>query len=372
VAEVQGVCDKRFGAVRDALAESLEGDDVGASAAVYLDGELVADVWGGYADASRTSGWERDTITNVWSTTKTMLALCALILADRGDLDLAAPVARYWPEFAAAGKEGVLVRHLLAHTAGLPDWDDPVTVAELCDWPAATARLAAQAPRWEPGALAGYHSLTQGFLVGEVVRRVTGRSLGVFFAEEVAGPLGADFHIGLPAEHDARVAPVIAPPDSPSGDWVAAPPGSPAAGPTRGPGIRVSDGNSVAWRRAQIPSASGFGNARSVGAVQSVLACGGTARGVRLLSPAGCEPARQEQYHGVDQILGTSIRYGMGYGIFDRSCGWGGWGGSLVMVDLDARMTVSYVMNQMLDQRDGGYRGLGIVMAAYDGLQQPA
>ena len=364
--EIRGLCDERFEAVREALAESLDKDDVGASAAVYLHGEPVVDLWGGYADAARTIPWGPDTITNVWSTTKTMTALCALVLADRGDLDLAAPVARYWPEFAAAGKQSVQVRHVLAHTAGLPDFDGPVTAGDLYDWPAVTARLAAQAPRWEPGTAAGYHSLTQGFIVGEVIRRITGRLPGGFFAEEIAGPLGADFHIGLAAEHDHRVAPGIAPPSSPSGDWV---PASPAGGPA-GPsgGIRLSDGNSLAWRRAQIPAASGFGNARSVAAVQSVLACGGTARGVRLLSPAGCDLARQEQYRGVDQILGASMRYGMGYGIFNRSCGWGGWGGSLVMVDLDARMTVSYVMNQMLDQGQGDYRGLGIVMAAYEGL----
>jgi len=368
------VCDERFGAVRQALAESLDEDDVGASAAVYLDGEPVVDIWGGYADAARTIPWERDTITNVFSTTKTMVALSALLLADRGDLDFDAPVARYWPEFGAAGKGGVLVRHVLAHTAGLPDFDGPLSVADLYDWGAVTARLAAQAPRWEPGTLAGYHSLTQGFVVGEVIRRLTGRPAGVFFAEEVAGPLGADFHIGLPSEHDHRVAPVIAPPSSPSGDFAAAAPSSadPAEG-TRpgadaGPGIRVSDANSLAWRRAQIPAASGFGNARSVAAVQSVLAGGGTARGVRLLSAAGCEPARREQYRGTDQVLGSSMRYGMGYGIFERSVGWGGWGGSLVMADLDARMTVSYVMNQMLDQNVGDYRGLGIVVAAYEGL----
>ena len=172
--------------------------------------------------------------------------------------------------------------------------------------------------------------------------------------------------MGLPAEHDHRVAPVIAPPSSPSGDWIASAPSGARASTETGAEIRVSDGNSVAWRRAQIPSASGFGNARSVAVVQSVLACGGTARGVRLLSPAGCELARQEQYRGFDQVLGASMRYGMGYGIFDRSCGWGGRGGSLVMVDLDARMTLSYVMNQMLDpgsrrlprprDRDGGLR----------------
>jgi CubicO group peptidase (beta-lactamase class C family) len=373
VAAIQGTCDERFKAVRAALAEALDTEDVGACAAVYLDGEPVVDIWGGYADAARTIAWEPDTITIVWSTTKTMTALCALVLADRGELDLAAPVARYWPEFAAAGKQDVQVRHVLAHTAGLPDLDGPVTAGDLYDWPAVTARLAAQAPRWEPGTAAGYHSLTQGFILGEVIRRITGRTLGVFFAEEIAGPLGADFHIGLPAEHDHRVSPVIAPPGSPSGDWVAAPPaaglgaGAPAqAGP--GGGIRVSDGNSLAWRRAQIPSASGFGNARSVAAVQSVLACGGTARGVRLLSPAGCALARQEQYHGVDQVLGATMRYGMGYAIFDRSYGWGGWGGSLVLVDPEARMTVSYVMNQMLDQGIGDSRALSIVVAAYEGL----
>ena len=373
MAEVQGVCDERFGAVRQALAESLDQDDVGASAAVYLDGEPVVDIWGGYTDAASTVAWQRDTITNVFSTTKTMVALCALILAGRGDLDFDAPVARYWPEFGAAGKDGVLVRHVLAHTAGLPDFDGPLSAGDLYDWGAVTARLAAQAPRWEPGTLAGYHSLTQGFVLGEVIRRITGRSAGAFFAGEVAGPLGADFHIGLPAEHDYRVAPLLAPPSSPSGDWVASPPSAAQDAGTRsdaeaGPGIRVSDANSQAWRRAQIPAAAGFGNARSVAAVQSVLAGGGTARGVRLLSAAGCEPARQEQYRGVDQVLGTSMRWGMGFGIFDRSVGWGGWGGSLVMVDLDARMTVSYVMNQMLDQSLGDYRGLGIVMAAYEGL----
>ena len=371
MAEIRGVCAARFGAVRAALAESLEKDDVGASVAVFVDGEPVVDIWGGFADAARTIPWQRDTITNVWSTTKTMVALCMLILADRGEVDLAAPVAWYWPEFGAAGKDGVQVRHVLAHTAGLPDFDPPVTAADLYDWSAVTARLAAQPLCWVPGTAAGYHSLTQGFVLGEVIRRVTGRPAGEFFAAEVAGPLGADFHLGLPAEHDHRVAPLLAPPSAGSGDWVASAPAQAGAGaPAEAPGaaIRVSDGNSEAWRRAQIPAASGFGNARSVAAVQSVLACGGTVAGVRLLSAAGCEVARQEQFRGLDRMLGTTMRYGMGYGMFDRSVGWGGWGGSLVVADLDARMAVAYVMNQMLDQGQGDYRGLGIVLAAYDGL----
>ena len=361
MADIQGVCDTRFDAVRDALAASLDKDDVGASAAVYLDGEPVVDIWGGYADAARTVPWQRDTITCVWSVTKTMTALCALILADRGDLDLTAPVARYWPEFAAAGKEGVQVRHLLAHTAGLPSWDEPMTVEDLYDWPLATARLAAQAPHWEPGALAGYHAVTQGILVGEVVRRVTGRPLGVFFAEEVAGPLGADFHIGLDERLDGRVAQIIAPPSVPADSRFT----GDAAGLAPNPLIEPDVANTAAWRRAGIPSAGGYGNARSVAAVQSVLACGGTVRGVRLLSRAGCERAREVQYRGHDQVLGGPMTWGTGYAIFGNYCTWGGWGGALVMADLDARVTVAYVMNQMLDQGAlGDDRALEIVLAA--------
>jgi CubicO group peptidase (beta-lactamase class C family) len=366
---IQGICADRFGEVRETLATLLAGDDVGAAVAVYVDGEPVVDIWGGYADAARTVAWERDTITNVWSTTKTMTALCALILADRGDLDLDAPVADYWPEFAAAGKGGVRVRHVLSHTAGLPTWDEPMATEDLYDWKTATARLAAQAPRWEPGTQGGYHAVTHGYLVGEVVRRVTGRGLGTFFAEEVAGPLGADFHIGLPAEHDHRVVPIIPPASVPHPE---------AADPRDRPGnppIPPAVANTVAWRRAEIPAANGHGNARSVGAVQSVLACGGTARGVRLLSPEGCERVFEEQFRGVDQVLGMPMRYGIGYGLAGgwlpnpRSCFWGGWGGSMVVVDLDARMTVAYVMNRMLDPTAGGdERALLIVMAAYEGL----
>jgi CubicO group peptidase (beta-lactamase class C family) len=367
MAEISGSYDELFVAVPSTLAGFLDAGDAGGSVAVFVDGEPVVDVWGGFADAARTVPWQRDTITNVWSVTKTMTALCALILADRGELDLSAPVARYWPEFAAAGKDGVLVRHLLAHTAGLPDWDEPLTADQLYDWPAVTARLAAQATRWEPGTATAYHSLTQGFLVGEVVRRITGRSMGDFFAAEVAGPLGADFHIGLAAEDDHRVAPTVPPPGR-SEDYVASAPAgtAPARAGTR---IRVRDGNSTGWRRAQIPAASGFGNARSVALVQSVMACAGTVGGVRLLSPAGVEAAWAEQFRGEDRLLGRSVRWGLGYGLFGSTYGWGGWGGSLVMVEPGSRMAVAYVTNQMREPgpaSDG--RGLEILMSAYDGL----
>ncbi|MFJ8111628.1 serine hydrolase domain-containing protein [Streptomyces sp. NPDC096132] len=369
--DIEGLCEPRFAAVRAALAASLGKDDVGASVAVYLDGEPVVDIWGGYADADRSVRWERDTLTGVNSTTKNMTALCALILADRGQLDLSAPVAAYWPEFAAAGKESVLVRHVLSHTAGLPDLSGLNAVQDLYDWQGATARLAAQAPEWEPGTAAGYHALTFGFLIGEIVRRVTGRSLGEFFAEEVAKPLGADFHIGLSAEHDHRVAPLIPPPSLTDEYASSAPPGPDGTRREHtGPAIRVKDANSVAWRRAEIPAVNGFGNAHSVALLQSVLANQGTAAGVRLLSPQGCEPAWQEVFRGEDRVLRTPMSWTLGFGKFGNTFGWGGWGGSLVASDPDSHMTVAYVMNQMIDrEQQEDNRGMEIIMAAYSGLR---
>jgi CubicO group peptidase (beta-lactamase class C family) len=201
--------------------------------------------------------------------------------------------------------------------------------------------------------------------VGEVVRWITGQSLGDFFAREVAGPLGADFHIGLSAGHDHRVARTVPPPSRDEDYAASAPDGSAPAAATA---IRVRDGNSVAWRRAQIPAASGFGNARSVARVQSVLACGGAVRGVRLLSPAGCDRAREEQFDGLDRCLGRPVRWGLGYGLFGSTYGWGGWGGAIVMIEPAARMVVAYVPNQMREPADDT-RGMEVVMAAYDGLQ---
>ena len=364
MADLQGSYDELFATAPTVLAKLLDDGDAGGSVAVFVDGQPVVDVWGGFADRQRSNPWQRDTITNVFSVTKTMTALCALILADRGQLDLDAPVGRYWPGFDAAGKDKVLVRHLLSHTAGLPDWTGPIE--EAYDWPSATARLAAEAPQWEPGTAAGYHSLTQGFLVGEVIRRITGRSVGGFFAAQVAGPLGADFHLGLPAEDDHRVALTIPPPGQ-NQDYVAAAASSNAP-PTAGTALRVRDANSVAWRRAQIPAASGFGNARSVALVQSVLACGGAVRGRRILSQAMCDRAREAQFDGVDRVLGRSMRWGLGYGLFGRALGWGGWGGAIVMIEPDSHVVVAYMTNQMREPADDT-RGMEVIMAAYDGLQ---
>jgi CubicO group peptidase (beta-lactamase class C family) len=373
VADIKGSWDPRFEGVVSKLGSSLDaGTDVGAAVAVFLEGEPAVDIWGGYVDESQSSPWEQDTITNVWSTTKTMTFLCALMLADRGELDFHAPVARYWPEFAAGGKSSVEVRHLMSHTAGLSGWTEHLEPEELVDWERCTSLLAAQEPWWEPGTASGYHALTQGFLIGEVVRRITGVSIGTWFATEVAEPLGADFFIGLPGSEDKRVSLVIPPP---SIDFGALDPTSIPVRTFSNPPLDATMPRHQWWRRAEIPAANGHGNARSVAMVQSVVAGGGEARGVRLLSSKGCEAVLEQQIDGFDLVLGMQYRFGMGYGlstelmpIGPRACFWGGYGGSLIVVDLDARLTVCYVMNRMESGLQGDLRGANIMLAAAAGL----
>ncbi len=369
MAEIEGTWDPRFGAVVDALSSSLDaGTDVGASVAVLVDGQPVVDVWGGYVDEAHSSPWKQDTLTNVWSTTKTMTFLCALMLADRGELDFYAPVAEYWPEFGAAGKEGIQVRHLMGHTAGLPGWSEPLRSEELADWDRCTSLLAAQESWWEPGTASGYHAVTQGYLIGEVVRRITGDTIGTWFAREVAGPLGADFHIGLPESEDTRVSFVIPPPPM---DLDSFTPSEIAIRAMTNPLLDATYPQHAWWRRAEIPAANGHGNAMSVALVQSVIAGSGEARGVRLLSEKGCEPIFDEQADGIDLVLGLPNRFGMGYGlstemmpIGPRACYWGGYGGSLIVMDLEAKLTVCYVMNRMDNGLQGDFRGATIMLAA--------
>jgi len=376
--DVKGSFDGRFKALRDILAANLEsGEDLGASVAVTVEGHPVVDLWGGWCDEGRQSPWGEDTITNVWSTTKTMTNLCALVLADRGLLDVDAPVARYWPEFAANGKEGVLVRQVLSHTSGVSGWAQPVTVEDIFDWERSTAMLAAQAPWWEPGTASGYHALNQGHLVGEVLRRIDGRSLGRFFAEEVAGPLGGDFHIGLDPSDDHRVSDVIAPPPLDI-DLATLDMDSVAVKTFTGPAPDASVANTTAWRRAEIGAANGHGNARSVARIQAVVANGGTLDGVSLLSPSTVDLIFCEQSNGVDLVLGLPLRFGIGYGLTDpetfaflpsgRVCHWGGWGGSVIIVDVERHLTIAYVMNKMAGGLVGDLRGFSLVTAAYEAL----
>ena len=363
--EIDGVCDAKFAAVKDAFAKNFaEGLEVGASFAATVNGEIVVDLWGGDRD-EHGKPWERDTIVNVYSTTKTMTALSALLLADRGQLDVHAPVARYWPEFAANGKADVKVSHLLAHASGLSGWEAPLKAEDLYDWDKATSLLAAQAPWWKPGERSGYHAITQGYLVGEVVRRISGKSLGTFFREELAQPLGADFWIGLPASEDARVGDLI-PPPRPENPPPPAPAGSIAA-KMGNPAVNALEPRTRAWRAAEIPAAGGIGNARSVAQVQTVLANLGAANGKRIISEAGARRALELQIDNVDLVFGTPIKFGLGYGLpgeafqmlphRDASCFWGGWGGSIVMIDMEARACIAYVPNKMGNGTMGDLRG---------------
>jgi len=364
MAEIRGFANGPYERLVDVLSATLDdGSDLGASVAVTVDGEFVADFWGGWADADRTTPWQQDTIVNTWSTTKTMTGLVALMLVDRGLVDPDAPVATYWPEFAQNGKEGVLVRHVLSHTSGVCGWEQPVVQEDVYDQDKSAKILAAQAPWFEPGSVVGYQAIVHGHLVGEVVRRVTGRSLGTFFAEEVAGPLGADFHIGLTAEHDARVTPVLPPPPLPF-DFATLDPASPMYKTFTGPPVGAAFANTAEWRRAEIGGANGHGNARSVARVQSVVANGGELDGVRLLSPETVDRIFPVQAEGVDVVLAVPVRHGLGYGLPSeavpyvrdngRVCFWGGWGGSMVVVDAARRTVFSYMMNRMAPGVVGG------------------
>lgn len=381
MADVQGACDDRFTGLREVFASQIaSGEDLGASLALTIDGEALVDLWGGWSDQDQTVPWERDTIVNVWSTTKTMTNLCALVLADRGQLDVYEKVATYWPEFEANGKQDIEVRHLLAHTSGVSAWAQPVVMDDIFDREASTAKLAAQEPWWEPGTASGYHALNQGHLVGEVVRRVDGRTLGRFFADEVAGPLGADFHIGLDPSEFGRVSDVIPPPPiADAFDLETIDLDSPAVKTLTGPLVDASVANSAAWRQAEIGAANGHSNARAVARIQAVVANGGELDGVRLLSPETIGLIFDEQAHGVDLVLGLPLRFGIGYGLPEAEtlpylpgdpgiCFWGGYGGSMIIVDTERKMTLAYMMNRMNAGIIGSPRSAALIEATYEAL----
>jgi CubicO group peptidase (beta-lactamase class C family) len=366
--EVDGKCDARFERMREAFIQNfVSRGDVGAAVAVTIDGKMAVDLWGGHADKARTRPWRHDTIVNVYSATKGVAATCLNRLVDQGRVDLDAPVATYWPEFAQAGKETIPVRWLLSHRAGLPAVRKTLPSDALLNWEMMTTALAEQAPWWEPGTRHGYHALTFGYLVGEVVRRVSGGSLGQYCREEVSGPLAIDFHVGLDARDDARCAEVIAAPpplageSNPLNDAVASDPESLAAKALNNPtgALRLSMINSAAWRRAEIPAANGHTNARALARFYGALACGGELDGVRILSPAQVERCYAEEANGIDTVLSVPMRFGLGYRLTQPAAPYGpnphtfghtGAGGSLGFADPDARIGFAYTMNQMGSQ----------------------
>ncbi len=299
------------------------------------------------------------------------------MLVDRGELDVDAPVAKYWPEFGAAGKQDVLVRHVMSHASGVSGLDQPAVIEDLYDWEQSTSRMAAQAPWWEPGTASGYHTLNYGHLVGEIVRRISGKTLKRFVAEEIAGPLGADFQIGAAESDWGRIADVVPPPPLDI-DLAALGMDSPAVKTFTGPIPAAGDANTPGWRRADMGACNGHGNARSVARVMSVVSRGGEVDGVRLLGPDTIDLIFREQLNGIDLVLGVPLRLGIDYGLPQRDtlpyvpdgkiCFWGGWGGSMIVMDVGRGMTLSYMMNKMGPGVVGSERSAAYATAIYDAV----
>jgi len=368
---VSGSCHPSFEPLRDLLTRCLaDGTDVGACVAVIHDGELVADLWGGEAAPGRA--WQQDTIVQTWSVTKTMSALTLLVLADRDMIDLDAPVRSYWEEFSS---EQVLVRHVLGHTSGYAGWTDAIRVEELMDLPYAEAMLATQQPWWEPGTASGYHMLSHGHLLDRIVRGATGATLAEQFRTLVAEPLGADFHLGVPDEALDRCADLI-PPPSGGIDVASLPEGNLLVPTLTNPRLDIAGlCNTASWRQVSVAAANGHGNARSIAQIQSVVSRGGG----DLLSKETLERIFEVQAEGPDLVLQVPLRWGIGYALphptapavpAGRVCWWTGYGGSIVVNDLDRRTTVAYTMNRMVPHFTSSARTDGYLRTAFACLEE--
>jgi CubicO group peptidase (beta-lactamase class C family) len=394
---IHGLCEPRFQAVQDEFERNFqERGEVGASVCVILDGDTVVDLWGGLADHHAGTPWERNTIGLVWSCTKGAVALCAHILIARGLLDLDVPVAQYWPEFSQAGKDAIPIRLLLDHQAGLPALRAPLRPGGLYDWTYMVEQLAAEKPFWPPGTRQGYHASTFGHLVGEVVRRISGKDVGTFFREEVAGPLGLDFHLGLPAEHEGRVAASIRPDLPPRGE----PPSRYLSQANRDPHSiqaltvkntgrypRARDYESRQAHQAILPSQGGITNARGLAGLYAPLALGGVWKDVRLVDAETlAQMIAVSSASAIDATLLVGLRFSLGFMkssdnrrgppgaqdsliLSEEAFGHPGMGGSLGFADPRARMSFGYTMNKqgrgvLLNERgqslvDATYRSLG-------------
>jgi len=358
VFEIEGRADRRFRSLRDTFISNFENDlECGASVAVTIGGEGVVDLWGGFAEPRHKVPWQRDTLVNVFSSTKVIAALCLMVLVERGLVDLDAPVCRYWPEFARGGKQSVRVRWLLSHRSGLSGFNEILPRESLYDRSRVVAMLEGQCPWWEPGSRAGYHLVTYGFLLGELVQRVTGVSLGNFLRTEIAGPLGADFYIGLPPEHDHRVAELIPPPAAEATNTVTGDE-SIAARTLNNPVMSAEMAQTLQWRRAEIPASNGHGNARSMARLGAVLAGSGALGKTRILSRNLVDRAFEEQGFDTDLVLGVPVRWGLGFALSGphrpfmnpETAYWGGTGGSFLLMDRRNDLCFAYAMNLMRNE----------------------
>ena len=397
-AAITGLVEPGFDAVRDAFSSNFErGREVGAAFCAHVDGRKVVDLYGGWFDRAGTRPYGPEALQLVFSTTKGATAICANLLAQRGLLDMDAPVRAYWPEFDQAGKGSMPVRYLLTHQAGVPAIDRRLSPEELQAWTPVAEALAEQTPFWEPGTAHGYHALSYGYLVGEVLRRITGRSLGTYFAEEVAAPLGLEFFIGLPEEYEDRVSPIVGANfeggltnDSDS-DGGGAPSGFASTFVARalnlGGAIRDRDWmNQRAWHAAEMPAGNGITNATSLSRMYAAVI--GTVDGgppEPLLTPAQLERARTPLTSGADQVfasLGFKLEQKIGLGFWrsspvtlfggEGSFGHGGAGGSYGFADPEHGLAVGYVMNKMaMEEFTGDARSHGLIRALYEAVGAP-
>jgi CubicO group peptidase (beta-lactamase class C family) len=363
--EIHGIVKPGYEKVRDAFARNFdENNELGAALSLVVDGEKVVDIWGGHADSAMTRPWEQDTIVNTYSTTKGITTVCALRLIEEGKLDLDAPVADYWPEFAQNGKEGIPVRWLLSHRAGLPGVDNLIPLERSFEWEALVEALAAQKPMWEPGTAHGYHALTFGHLVGEVIRRVTGKTVGQYWRERFAEPLELDFMIGFGPEHDERTAEMVPAglPDFDPTNRLAAALLNPQSMTFKAffvsplPMANPTYMNTREWRASEMPAANGHGTARALATLYGALATDGTLGGQHVLKPETIEMATEEQSDGECAVLFFPLRFGVGFHLDSkeyqispsgRLFGHAGMGGSFGYADPEARFGVGYVMNRM-------------------------
>ncbi|MBI2704391.1 MAG: beta-lactamase family protein [Actinobacteria bacterium] len=394
MAEIQGWAADGFEGVRAAFEKNFaEGKEVGAAFSAYHKGEKVADLWGGVRDEDAGTPWEQDSLIPVFSTTKGATAICANQLAQEGKLDMAAPVATYWPEFAAKGKQNIPVSYLLSHQAGLAWVDGTMTPEEALSWDPVILALEQQAPVWEPGTQHGYHATTYGWLVGEVVKRISGQSLGTYFREHVADPLGLDFWIGLPESEEPRVGKLL--PMIPAGAADAMSdgdsenplaemmqaflgPDTPLGRALFAPGGALTDQdiwNSRAMHAAEVPAANGITDARSLARMYAATI--GEVDGVRVLSAEQLKAATTQQTSGPNFVLlGMDIQFGLGFMVYSsllplggkRSFGHFGAGGSVGWADPDADLAVGYVMNRMDIGLAGDLRSFNLINACYDAI----
>ena len=389
---VSGKCDPKFERVREEFERNFkEREEVGASVCVTLDGETVVDLWGGTADVDTGKPWKEDTVSVVFSSTKGATALCAHILASRGLLDIDAPVVKYWPEFGQAGKENITVKMLLNHQAGLPHVREPLPQRALYDWDVMVHALEEQEPFWEPGTRHGYEFYVFGWLVGEVVRRVSGKSLGRFFQDEVATPLGLDFWIGLPEEIEPRVSKIIMVDpqemmETPFGQAMANPDSIQGLCMTNEGGTMLAGVDARAFHAAEIGGAGGITNARGLAGMYAPLACGGCLKGVDLVDrDTLARMSAVSSATNQDMTLLAPARLSLGYwksldnrrqppGMQDSmilsedAFGHAGAGGSIGFADPRERMSFGYVMNKMGAVLGLNPRGQSLVDAAYISL----